>query len=80
MQNLESQLHALQMVIKCADIGHLAAYHTTHRQWSLKLEEEFFRQVGSLLYFMTLSISLILSSLLCFFRHVTTLCIEIEYS
>lgn len=33
-----------QMVIKCADIGHLAADHNTHRRWSYKLEEEFFRQ------------------------------------
>ncbi|KAL3135615.1 hypothetical protein ABBQ38_006096 [Trebouxia sp. C0009 RCD-2024] len=33
-----------QMVLKCADIGHLAADYRTHRQWSLKLEEEFFRQ------------------------------------
>ena len=35
----------MQMVLKCADIGHLAADYRTHRQWSLKLEEEFFRQV-----------------------------------
>ena len=35
----------MQMVIKCADIGHLAAAHHTHRRWSYKLEEEFFRQV-----------------------------------
>ncbi|DBB01895.1 TPA: hypothetical protein ACH3X1_000492 [Trebouxia sp. C0004] len=33
-----------QMVIKCADIGHLAADHNTHKRWSYKLEEEFFRQ------------------------------------
>ncbi len=33
------------MVIKCADIGHLAADHNTHKRWSYKLEEEFFRQV-----------------------------------
>ena len=36
---------ALQMVLKCADIGHLAADSATHKRWSLKLEEEFFRQV-----------------------------------
>ncbi len=35
----------VQMVIKCADIGHLAADHNTHKRWSYKLEEEFFRQV-----------------------------------
>ena len=35
----------VQMVLKCADIGHLAADHRTHRQCSFKLEEEFFRQV-----------------------------------
>ncbi|KAL3135613.1 3',5'-cyclic-nucleotide phosphodiesterase pde1 [Trebouxia sp. C0009 RCD-2024] len=32
------------LVHQCADIGHLAADYRTHRQWSLKLEEEFFRQ------------------------------------
>ncbi|KAL0017820.1 hypothetical protein WJX77_003173 [Trebouxia sp. C0004] len=37
-----STLH--QMVLKCADIGHLAADTATHKRWSLKLEEEFFRQ------------------------------------
>lgn len=37
---------SLQMVLKCADIGHLAADPATHKCWSLKLEEEFFRQVG----------------------------------
>jgi len=37
---------ALQMVIKCADIGHLAADLDTHKRWSYKLEEEFFRQVS----------------------------------
>ena len=35
----------MQMVLKCADIGHLAADPKTHRQWAYKLEEEFFRQV-----------------------------------
>ncbi len=34
------------MVLKCADIGHLAADTATHKKWSLKLEEEFFRQVS----------------------------------
>jgi len=36
----------VQMVLKCADIGHLAADPATHKRWSLKLEEEFFRQVS----------------------------------
>lgn len=36
---------ALQMVLKCADIGHLAAAPKTHKRWAHKLEEEFFRQV-----------------------------------
>lgn len=34
-----------QMVLKCADIGHLAADPKTHRRWAYQLEEEFFRQV-----------------------------------
>ena len=33
------------MVLKCADIGHLAAPPRTHRRWAFQLEEEFFRQV-----------------------------------
>lgn len=37
----------LQMVLKCADIGHLAAGPRTHRRWAFQLEEEFFRQVPS---------------------------------
>ena len=35
----------MQMVLKCADIGHLAAAPRTHRRWAFQLEEEFFRQV-----------------------------------
>ena len=35
----------LQMVLKCADIGHLAADLRTHKRWAYLLEEEFFRQV-----------------------------------
>lgn len=35
----------MQMVLKCADIGHLAADIHTHKRWALQLEEEFFRQV-----------------------------------
>ena len=33
------------MVLKCADIGHLAADIKTHKRWAFQLEEEFFRQV-----------------------------------
>ena len=33
------------MVLKCADISHLAADPKTHRRWAYQLEEEFFRQV-----------------------------------
>ena len=33
-----------QMVLKCADIGHLAAAPETHKRWAYQLEEEFFRQ------------------------------------
>ena len=36
----------LQMLVKCADIGHLAAAPRTHKRWATQLEEEFFRQVG----------------------------------
>ena len=35
----------MQMVLKCADIGHLAVDSKTHKQWAYQLEEEFFRQV-----------------------------------
>lgn len=35
----------VQMVLKCADIGHLAAGIHTHKRWAFQLEEEFFRQV-----------------------------------
>ena len=34
------------MVLKCADIGHLAANVATHKRWAYQLEEEFFRQVS----------------------------------
>ena len=37
---------ATQMVLKCADIGHLAAGLKTHKRWAYQLEEEFFRQVS----------------------------------
>jgi len=36
----------VQMVLKCADIGHLAADPKTHKRWAYQLEEEFFRQVN----------------------------------
>ena len=37
----------MQMILKCADIGHLAAAPKTHMRWAYQLEEEFFRQVIS---------------------------------
>ncbi len=39
----------LQMVLKCADIGHLAVDPKTHKRWAFQLEEEFFRQVRPML-------------------------------
>ncbi|DBB02619.1 TPA: putative 3',5'-cyclic phosphodiesterase pde-3 [Trebouxia sp. C0006] len=33
-----------QMLLKCADIGHLAAAPALHQRWAYQLEEEFFRQ------------------------------------
>ena len=77
MHNVKVLSHALQMVIKCADIGHLAADHTTHRQWSFKLEEEFFRQVLSVDCFIMLSLGCRgFASWICFFRKFTVQCIE----
>ncbi len=35
----------VQMLLKCADIGHLAAAPANHKRWALCLEEEFFQQV-----------------------------------
>ena len=35
----------LQMVLKCADIGHLSVDPATHKRWAFQLEEEFYRQV-----------------------------------
>ncbi|DBA82086.1 TPA: hypothetical protein ACH3X1_016801 [Trebouxia sp. C0004] len=40
----EDQTLIHQMVLKCADIGHLAADPKTHKRWAYQLEEEFFRQ------------------------------------
>lgn len=34
----------MQMLLKCADIGHLAAAPALHQRWAYQLEEEFFRQ------------------------------------
>ena len=44
---LPSLKGVVQMILKCADIGHLAAAPRTHRRWAYQLEEEFFRQVIS---------------------------------
>ena len=38
----------MQMMLKCADIGHLAADSKTHKRWAYQLEEEFFQQVRCL--------------------------------
>lgn len=35
---------ALQVALKCADLGHLASPRPVHRRWVACLEEEFFRQ------------------------------------
>ena len=32
-------------MLKCADIGHLAATPASHQRWAFQLEEELFRQV-----------------------------------
>ena len=37
---------AVQVALKCADIGHLAASPEVHKRWALLLEEEFFLQVS----------------------------------
>ena len=38
------------MLLKCADIGHLAAEPEIHKKWAYQLEEEFFQQVRSCPY------------------------------
>ena len=38
------RLVALQLVIKCADVGHTGAELGVHKRWLAALEEEFFRQ------------------------------------
>ena len=40
----EARTVALQMALKCADIGHWASDCPVHRKWVQSLEEEFFRQ------------------------------------
>lgn len=40
----DSKSLALQVALKCADLGHLASPRPTHRKWVAFLEEEFFRQ------------------------------------
>lgn len=37
-------LSGLQMALKCADIGHLAAAPELHKKWAKRLEEELFLQ------------------------------------
>ena len=43
--HLSHEHDSLQMVLKCADIGHLSVDPVTHKRWAYQLEEEFFRQV-----------------------------------
>ena len=40
-----SDCFALQVALKCADIGHLAATPDVHKRWAYLLDEEFFLQV-----------------------------------
>lgn len=40
----EERMLVLQMVIKLADLGHLAAHRAVHCRWVALLEEEYFRQ------------------------------------
>ncbi|KAL3155900.1 putative 3',5'-cyclic phosphodiesterase pde-3 [Trebouxia sp. C0010 RCD-2024] len=40
----EDKTLAHQMLVKCADIGHLAAAPRTHKRWATLLEDEFFIQ------------------------------------
>ena len=43
----EARTIALQMSLKCADLGHWSSERSVHRQWVQSLEEEFFRQGDS---------------------------------
>lgn len=52
----------LQMVLKCADIGHLAADLKTHQRWAYQLEEEFFRQVLDSTVLLTLEVPVIVTA------------------
>ncbi|GAX73385.1 hypothetical protein CEUSTIGMA_g838.t1 [Chlamydomonas eustigma] len=40
----EAKALALQMAMKCADLGHLTSSREVHKKWVCKLEEEFFLQ------------------------------------
>lgn len=40
----DSRTIALQMSLKCADLGHWSSERSVHRKWVSSLEEEFFRQ------------------------------------
>ncbi|KAL0024748.1 hypothetical protein WJX79_001370 [Trebouxia sp. C0005] len=40
----DDKMLVFQMLLKCADIGHLAAAPDTHKRWAYQLEEEFFQQ------------------------------------
>ncbi|DBA93554.1 TPA: putative 3',5'-cyclic phosphodiesterase pde-3 [Trebouxia sp. C0006] len=40
----DDKMLVFQMLLKCADIGHLAAAQDTHKRWAYQLEEEFFQQ------------------------------------
>ena len=42
---LDCDCLTLQVALKCADIGHLAAIPDVHKRWAYLLEEEFFLQV-----------------------------------
>lgn len=56
----------LQMMLKCADIGHLAAAPANHKRWAYQLEEEFFQQVLSF------------SRHLCTYTHILIMCSSCE--
>ena len=43
----EARTIALQMSLKCADLGHWSSEWPVHRKWVQSLEEEFFRQGDS---------------------------------
>jgi hypothetical protein len=41
----KSRLMLLKMGLKCADVGHAAKHLELHKAWSLRIIEEFYRQV-----------------------------------